>query len=63
MHQRLIEALLAKNWTLPMIAIRARICEHRLRDGTLGRKESERLEQMAEQEAGIELDELEVDDE
>ena len=63
MHQRLIQALLAKNWTLPMIALRARICEHRLRAGTLGRRESERLEQMAEQEAHIDLDELEVEDE
>lgn len=63
MHQRLIEALHAKGWTDSLIAIRARICEHRLRAGTLGRKEQERLEQMAEQEAGIELDELEVDDE
>jgi len=59
MHQRLIEALHAKGWTDSLIAIRARICEHRLRAGTLGRRESERLEQMAEQEAGIELDLLE----
>lgn len=62
MHQRLIEALHAKGWTYSMIAIRARICEHRLRAGTLGRKEQERLEQMAEQEAHIDLDELECDE-
>lgn len=59
MHQRLIEALHAKGWTDSMIAIRARICEHRLRAGTLGRRESDRLEQMAEQEAHIDLDLLE----
>ena len=63
MHQRLIQALLAKNWTLPMIALRARICEHRLRAGTLGRRESDRLLQVAETEAGVFIDDLEVEDE
>ena len=62
MHQRLIEALHAKGWTYSLIAIRARICEHRLRAGTLGRRESERLLQVAETEAGVFIDELEVDE-
>lgn len=59
MHQRLIEALLAKNWTYPVIAMRAQISENRLRDGTLGRREIDRLLKVAECEARINLDELE----
>jgi hypothetical protein len=59
MHERLIEALLAKNWSYSMIALRAQICEHRLRSGNLGRRESERLERMAELEANVFVDDLE----
>lgn len=59
MPNRLIEALLAKNWTYPMIALRAKIDETRLRSGNLGRRESLRLEEMAEREARVYLDELE----
>jgi hypothetical protein len=62
MHDRLIEALLAKNWSYSMIALRAQICEHRLRSGNLGRRESERLMKVAEQDARIDLDMLEVDE-
>lgn len=58
MHDRLIEALLAKGWTYPVIALRAQISENRLRDGNLGRREFDRLERMAELEAKVFIDDL-----
>ena len=61
MHERLIATLIQKNWSYPMIALRSKICESRLRSGTLGRRESERLERMAETEARIDLDLLYMD--
>ena len=62
MHERLIEALLAKGWTYPVIALRAQISENRLRDGNLGRREFDRLLKVAECEAKINVDELEVEE-
>lgn len=59
MPQRLIDAMLAKGWTYSVIAMRAKISEDRLRTCNLGRREHERLMQVAELEAHIELDELE----
>jgi hypothetical protein len=59
MHDRLLEALLEKNWSYSMIALRSQICEHRLRSGNLGRRESERLERMAALEAKVFVDDLE----
>lgn len=59
MHERLIEALLAKGWTYPVIALRSKIDESRLRRGSIGRREFERLLKVAETEARVYLDELE----
>jgi hypothetical protein len=59
MPDRLINALLAKGWTLPVIALRAKISEDRLRNRTLGRRETERLMQVCECEARINIDDLE----
>lgn len=61
MHARLIEALLAKGWTYPVIALRSKIDETRLRSGSLGRRETDRLERVAETEARICLDSLYAD--
>lgn len=63
MPQRLIDALLAKGWGYPIIAMRAKIDENRLRSGTLGRRECERLEKTAEQDARIDLDLVYLGDE
>lgn len=59
MPARLIEALLAKGWTYPVIALRSKIDESRLRRGSIGRREFERLLKVAETEARIFIDELE----
>jgi hypothetical protein len=59
MPDRLINALLAKGWGYPVIALRAKIDESRLRSGTLGRRETLRLEEMAERDAKVYLDDLE----
>lgn len=59
MPKRVIDALLAKNWTYGVIALRAKIDENRLRSANLGRREMDRLMRVAECEAGIDVDELE----
>lgn len=59
MPNPVIEAMLAKSWTYGMIALRTGISEDRLRDNNLGRRESDRLERVAEVEARIDLDLLE----
>lgn len=59
MPQSIINAMLAAGWSYSVIALRAKISEDRLRTYNLGRREHERLMQVAELEAHIELDELE----
>jgi hypothetical protein len=59
MSQQLIGALLDKGWSYPVIALRAKIDENRLRDGNLGRREYDRLLHVAEVEARICVDDLE----
>lgn len=63
MPNPVIEAMLAKNWTYTMIALRANVSEDRLRANNLGRRETERLERVAELEARIDLDLLDVEGE
>ena len=63
MPDRLINALLAKGWVYPVIALRAKIDESRLRSGTLGRRETLRLEEMAERDARINIDAVYGDEE
>lgn len=62
MSNPVIEAMLAKNWTYPMIALRTGISEDRLRENNMGRRETDRLERVAELEARVDLDLLEFEE-
>ena len=59
MHE-LIKELIARGWSYPIISLRTGISENRLRDGNIGVREERRLYEVAETEAGICLDDLEV---
>lgn len=63
MPNPVIAAMLAKNWTYPMIALRTGISEDRLRENNMGRRETDRLERVAELEARIDFDLLDMDGE
>ena len=54
----LITALLQKGWTYSMIALRSGISENRLRSGIIGRRETVKLERVAEVEAKLDLEEI-----
>ena len=56
MPTKIINAMLAKGWGYSTIALRAKIDESRLRTGTLGRREYDRLMHVAEIEARIDID-------
>ena len=62
MPNPVIEAMLKKNWSYQMIALRTGISEDRLRENNMGRRETDRLERVAELEARIDLDLLEFEE-
>lgn len=63
MNDLIIEAMRQKGWSIGLIANRTGIAENRLRDNRLGVRESRMLARIAEQEAGVLIDELWGDEE
>lgn len=57
--EEVIKEMLNRGWTYPIISLRTGITENRLRDCNIGVREQRRLIEIAETEAGIDLDELE----
>lgn len=55
-----IAEMLARGWTYPIISLRTGISENRLRDCNIGTREERRLYEVAESEAGISIDDLEL---
>lgn len=59
MIKQVIQEMIARGWTYPIIALRSGVSEYRLRDGKLGVREERRVYEVAATEAGIDLDDLE----
>lgn len=57
--REVIKEMIARGWSYPIISLRTGITENRLRDCNLGVREQRRLMEVAESEAGVDLDELE----
>lgn len=58
--REVIMEMLNRGWTYPIISLRTGITENRLRDCNLGVREERRLLEVAETEAGVCLDDLEI---
>jgi hypothetical protein len=58
--REVIMEMLNRGWTYPIISLRTGITENRLRDCNLGVREERRLLEVAETEAGLDIDELEL---
>lgn len=56
MPQRLIAALIDKGWSYSVIALRSKIAEDRLRSCNLGRRETQRLEELICRDTRLDLD-------
>lgn len=57
--REVIQEMISRGWTYPIIALRTGISENRLRDCNLGVREERKLYEIAATEAHIDLDELE----
>lgn len=57
MHE-VIQEMIARGWTYPIIALRTGISENRLRDCNLGVREERKLYEIATNEARIDIDAL-----
>ena len=57
--REVIQEMIARGWSYPIISLRTGITENRLRDCNLGVREERRLYEVAATEAGIDLDDLE----
>ena len=55
-----IQEMLNRGWTYHLISNRTGITENRLRDCNIGVREERRLLEVAETEAGLDIDELEL---
>jgi hypothetical protein len=62
MHDRIIKEMKNLGWNMSLIASRTGINQSRLEDGNLGVREQRQLARVAEQEAGVNIDELEDDE-
>lgn len=58
--REVIMEMLNRGWTYPIISLRTGITENRLRDCNLGVREERRLLEIAETEAGLDIDDLEL---
>lgn len=58
MPKRLIEALLSEGWNYQLIALRSGVSENRLRQGTIGARETRKLEELIDRETKLDLDEI-----
>lgn len=59
MHDLIIKAMKDRGWSVGLIASRTGINQSRLENGNLGVREQRQLARIAEQEAGVNIDELE----
>lgn len=59
MHELIIKEMKARGWNLSLIANRTGISQSRLEAGNLGVREQRKLQEIAELEAHIDVDELE----
>lgn len=58
MPKRLIEALLSEGWNYQLIALRSGVSENRLRSGSIGVRETRKLEELIDRETKLDLDEI-----
>lgn len=58
MHE-VIQEMIARGWTMYLISSRSGINQSRLENGTLGVREERALLRLAEEEAGVSIDDLE----
>lgn len=60
--EEVIKEMIARGWSYSIISLRTGISENRLRDCNIGVREERRLMEVAETEAGICLDDLEIEE-
>ena len=58
--EELIKEMVARGWTLSLIANRSGVSQNRLERGVFGVREERALLRLASEECGIDLDDLEV---
>lgn len=58
MPQRLINALISEGWNYQLIALRSGVSENRLRQGTIGVRETRKLEELICRETRLEIDDI-----
>lgn len=58
MPKRLIDALLSEGWNYQLIALRSGVSENRLRQGTIGVRETRKLEELICRETRLEIDDI-----
>jgi transcriptional regulator with XRE-family HTH domain len=58
--EEVIKEMIARGWTLGLIANRSGVSQNRLERGVFGVREERALMRLAEEECGIDLDDLEL---
>lgn len=58
--KEVIDEMIARGWSLSLIANRTGISQSRLERGVIGVREERELMRVASEEAGIEIDDLEI---
>lgn len=58
--EEVIKEMIARGWTLGLIANRSGVSQNRLERGVFGVREERALLRLAEEECGIDLDDLEL---
>lgn len=59
MIKQVIQEMIDRGWNLPLIANRSGVAQSRIERGVLGIREERALYRLAEEECGIDLDDLE----
>lgn len=59
MIKQVIKEMIDRGWNYSTIALRSGVSEYRLRDGKLGVREERALMRLAEEECGIQIDDME----
>ena len=59
--REVIKEMINRGWSYSIISLRTGITENRLRDCNLGVREERRLLEVAESEAGVCIDDLEIE--
>lgn len=58
--EEVIKEMIARGWTMSLIANRSGVSQNRLERGVFGVREERALLRLAEEECGIDLDDLEL---